>query len=68
MIELLQSLPLEINFRQAQNTYYIIAKTTFKELLLRARAGDENAVSWTDSFKHLGQMLFFNIAAVLQED
>jgi hypothetical protein len=67
IIKLLRSLPLEINFWHMQNIYYEIAKTAYKEFLLKTRAGDENAIRWVEVFKQIGHDLFFNTAAVLPE-
>lgn len=68
IIKLLQSLSIELNFWQVQNIYYKIAKTAYKEFLLQARGGDEDTVKGVEVFRDIGQMLFFNISAVLTED
>lgn len=68
VIELLKSLPIETNFWQMQNIYYKMAKTTYKEFLLKARSGDGDAARWVKAFKHIGDMLLFNISKVLPED
>lgn len=67
IMELLQLLPIEINFWYMQNIYYTMGKTTYKEFLVKAKSGDENAAMWAEVFKKIGQDLFFNIAAVLPE-
>ncbi len=67
IIKLLQLLPIEINFWHMQNIYYKIAKTTYKEFLLKSRSGDVNAIRWVEVFKQIGHDLFFNAAAVLPE-
>jgi alpha-amylase/alpha-mannosidase (GH57 family) len=65
VLELLKLLPIEINYWQTRNIYYKMAKTTYREFLLKTRAGNEDAVRWVDTFKYLGEMLFFNISSVL---
>lgn len=59
---LLKLLPIEINFWYMQNIYYKMTKTIYKEFLLKAKSGDENAVRWIDVFKQIGPDLFFNTA------
>jgi len=67
-LELLRLLPIEINYWQTQNIYYKIAKTTYREILARAGTGDEEANRWTATFTYIGEMLFFNVAAILPAD
>ncbi|MEW6068668.1 MAG: DUF3536 domain-containing protein [Nitrospirota bacterium] len=65
MLELLKSSPIEINYWQTQNIYYKIAKSSYKDFLFRSYQGDENAKRWVNTFKYIGEILFFNISAVL---
>jgi alpha-amylase/alpha-mannosidase (GH57 family) len=65
VLELLKLLPIEINYWQTRNIYYKMAKTIYREFLLKTRAGNEDAVRWVDTFKYLGEMLGFNISSVL---
>jgi hypothetical protein len=67
-VELLTLLPVEINLWQTQNIYYKMAKTAYGEFLSKAKSADEDAVKWIDIFKHVGDMLFFNIPSVLPEN
>lgn len=67
ILELFKMLPVEINYWQTQNIYYKMAKTTYREFLLKTMAGNEDAIKWVDTFKYLGEMLFFNISSVLPE-
>jgi alpha-amylase/alpha-mannosidase (GH57 family) len=67
-LELLKLLPVEINYWQTQNIYYKIIRTTYYEILSKAKSGDENAMRWIDHFKYLGEMLFFDISSVLPEE
>jgi hypothetical protein len=68
VIELLQLLPMEINYWQMQNTYYRIAKVAYVDFLMRASAGDSEAIECIDEFKGLGVDLRFNIEAVLPRE
>ncbi|MCF6154374.1 MAG: DUF3536 domain-containing protein [Candidatus Brocadia sp.] len=68
VIELLHSLPIEINFWFTQNIYFKIAKTQYKEFLSKQKSGDKDAARWVEVFKQIGHNLFFNITAVLPED
>lgn len=68
MIDVLNSLPFEINLWQIQNIYYKIAKITYREFLIKAKSGDTDVLRWIEEFKHIGQSLFFNIGAILQEN
>ncbi len=67
LLELIKSLPVEVNFWHIQNIYYKIAKSLYIEFLLRSKEGGENAKKWVASFKYIGEMLFFNIPAILPE-
>jgi hypothetical protein len=59
VLELLKLMPVEINYWQVQNIYYRMAKKVYSEFLVKAKAGDEDAARWIETFKYLGQMLFF---------
>ena len=65
LLELFRLLPVEINYWQAQNIYYKIAKTAFRDFLLKAKNGNEDARKWLPTFKYLGEMLFFNIPVII---
>ena len=67
-IELLVALPINVNNWQLQNVYYKIMKTAYGDFLSKANAGDADAKQWIDIFKHVGEMLFFNIQLVLPEN
>ncbi len=68
MVELLQTLPLEVNFWQFQNTYFKMAKTVYKEFLEDAKSGNEAASKWVEAFRRTGELLSFNTSALLSED
>jgi hypothetical protein len=61
-------MPVEMNFRQVQNIYLLIAKTAFREVLADAKNGSDTASKWVTDFKTLGEMLLFNLSAVLGVD
>ncbi len=65
VMELVRLLPLEINYWYVQNIYHRLSRTRYREMVRLADAGDPDAVRWIAGFKYLGEMLFFNIAAVL---
>jgi alpha-amylase/alpha-mannosidase (GH57 family) len=67
-VELLNLLPVKINLWQTQNIYYKMAKTAYGEFLSKANAGDADSKKWINTFKHLGDMLFFSIPSVLPKN
>jgi hypothetical protein len=67
VVELLQLLPVEVNYWQMQNTYYMTARFVYVGFLMRAKSGDSAAVQWIEEFKRLGRGLWFNIDAVLPD-
>ena len=71
-LESIRLLPVEINFRQMQNIYYKIAKTDYMKFLTKAKSGEPeiaaDADKWIAAFKYLGEMLFFNVSAVLSKE
>jgi alpha-amylase/alpha-mannosidase (GH57 family) len=64
-IELAQSIPIDMNYWQSQNIYYRIMTHSHRDIAARAAAGDEGAASWVSSFTHLGEILSFNVPAVV---
>jgi hypothetical protein len=68
IVELLNPLPVDINFWQIQNDYYRIARMAYLDHLLSGQSGDEHARAWIDSFRQLGLALWFNISAVLPRE
>jgi hypothetical protein len=67
VIELLQLLPMEINYWQMQNAYYMTARVSYMGFFMRAKAGDRKAAEWLEEFKGLGRNLMFNVQAVLPD-
>ncbi|TVM00088.1 MAG: glycoside hydrolase [Candidatus Brocadia sp. WS118] len=66
-LQLFSALPFEINLWHVQNVYYDMAKTTYKEFLIKAKAGDTDAAHWIETFRQIGHRLSFNIAAALPD-
>ncbi|MGE5301363.1 MAG: DUF3536 domain-containing protein [Acidobacteriota bacterium] len=64
LLELSQSLAIDMNYWQLQNTYYRIMKRTYGDFAVKAQSGDDVSVAWVKSFEHLGELLLFNTAAV----
>lgn len=56
-LDLIQSLPFEINIRQAQNRYYAVLLGIYPQIQQRQVAGDKEAEEWVRHFKSLGQKL-----------
>ena len=67
VIELLQLLPMETNYWQMQNAYFMTARIAYVGFLMRAKSGDSEAVEWVEEFKGLGRALSFNIEAILPD-
>ncbi|BCS53554.1 DUF3536 domain-containing protein [Geobacter sp. SVR] len=66
LTELIRALPNQIVLWQIQNDYYRLSKT-FYPGQLRACAASEEAAAWVEAFRALGEMLHFNLAALLPE-
>ena len=54
VIELLQLLPMEVNYWQMQNIYYRIAGVAYEESLKRSKAGDRDAAAWLRRVQRTG--------------
>jgi alpha-amylase/alpha-mannosidase (GH57 family) len=67
VIELLQLLPIEINYWHMQNTYYMTARVAYVGFLMHAKAGDTEAAAWVEEFKGLARNLSFNVQAILPD-
>jgi alpha-amylase/alpha-mannosidase (GH57 family) len=63
-LEIFRLLPVELNYWRSQNIYYKMAKTTFRDVLLKAGAGNEDARKWVSAFKYIGELLFFSLVQV----
>ncbi len=67
-IEIVRTLPFDLNYWQIQNVYYKMAKTVYRVFLLKAKEGDGTSAKWLDIYRSVGEKLFFNIATVLPEN
>ncbi|MDD5010148.1 MAG: DUF3536 domain-containing protein, partial [Syntrophorhabdaceae bacterium] len=63
IIELLRSIPVDIDYWTIQNIYYKIAKGSFEEFSARAANGDKEAEVWIEHFRQLGELIYFNVVA-----
>ncbi len=68
VLENLQLMPIELNFWQTQNLYYRMAKAVYAGMLAKAEAGEEEASQWVKTFVETGQLLFFNVEAILPKN
>jgi alpha-amylase/alpha-mannosidase (GH57 family) len=64
-LELMKILPIEFNYWKTQNLYFRLSTTVYRDMLLKGKSGDENAVKWINIFTYLGELLFFKVASVL---
>jgi alpha-amylase/alpha-mannosidase (GH57 family) len=62
--ELLREFPWEINYWQLQNTYFAMARSIYGEYEEKAQKGDEAAARWGEAFRRIGELLFFDTAAI----
>jgi alpha-amylase/alpha-mannosidase (GH57 family) len=64
LVEAVALLPVEVNLWQIQNMYWTMLQSRASEL----RSGPVVAsgqISWSEAIRNLGQLLFFNVPAVL---
>ena len=57
VVEVAQLLPFGIVFWHAQNVYYDLLQTQYRDFYRRARRGDEHAQAWVTDFVALGEGL-----------
>ncbi|HSB34564.1 MAG TPA: DUF3536 domain-containing protein, partial [Nitrospirota bacterium] len=62
---LLRSVPVDVVYWKVQNAYFRMAKTAYPSFVSLASSGNEAAQEWVESFRCLGEQLFFNTGAVL---
>ncbi|MBI5664424.1 MAG: DUF3536 domain-containing protein [Nitrospirae bacterium] len=67
LLELIKLLPAEINYWHMQNIYYKTADAFVRDASLKRAQGDEEASRCIDAFKYLGELLNFNVSAILKE-
>jgi hypothetical protein len=64
LIEAMALLPVEVNLWQTQNMYWTMLQSTDAELC--SSAEDASGLTcWSAAVRNLGQLLFFNVPAVL---
>ncbi len=51
LIELLPSVPVAVNLWHVQNVYFEMAKAMYAEIFSKAKAGDQDAAKWVESFR-----------------
>ena len=64
LVESLAALPVDVNLWQIQNIYWDMVQSRASEF----RSGDggpSGRISWSEAVRDLGQLLFFNVPAVL---
>ncbi|UCE78118.1 MAG: DUF3536 domain-containing protein [Nitrospiraceae bacterium] len=65
ILKLLRSIPLEINLWSVQNIYFELAQEKYHDLLSQLQPEDEGASRWADAFKQLGDVLNFDLSAIV---
>lgn len=68
LIELLPSVPLAVNLWHIQNAYLDMTKAVYADIFSKAKAGDQDAVKWVESFRKIGRVLSFNVDTVLPKN
>ena len=66
-MEILRSLPVEVNLWIMQNTYEEIARTVYAELVKNAKRGSEPARKLIEAFRRTGELLLFNVDSLFAE-
>jgi alpha-amylase/alpha-mannosidase (GH57 family) len=56
-VELMDTLPFEVNLWRVQNIYYRVLKSVYPQLREKAGLGDEAARAWVEQFASLGRKL-----------
>jgi len=64
LVEAVALLPLDVNLWQTQNMYWTMLQSHASELRSGA-GGASSRISWSEAVRNLGQLLFFNVPAVL---
>jgi hypothetical protein len=64
LIEAMALLPVEVNLWQTQNIYWSMLQSRDVELCTSA-GGASGLTCWSEAVRNLGQLLFFNVPAVL---
>lgn len=67
LLRILGIIPIELNFWKLQNIYYKLAKTHYDIMASKAKDGDSGASDWVKAFWETGEMLLFNMQALLPD-
>jgi alpha-amylase/alpha-mannosidase (GH57 family) len=67
LVELLETLPLELNLWETQNIFYKVAKCCYRKIAAEAASGNPDAARWVDAFGRLGARLTFNVNALTEK-
>ncbi len=62
VLELLESLSLNLNFWKAQNLYFSLRERLMAEMDEKVKRGDESAKEWFDAFNNLGKKIRIKIS------
>lgn len=61
MVGLTRFLPFPTDLQRAQNMYYLLLKTIYKDFTDRRREGDPSALDWINKFATLGKRLSIRV-------
>lgn len=64
LIELVRTIPIDVNYWLIQNTYYSMSTGVYTDFLEKADLGEEGAKRRVDNFDKLGEALQFNLNMV----
>jgi alpha-amylase/alpha-mannosidase (GH57 family) len=67
VMEMIKLMPVGINYWHMQNIYYGAAETFYRDISLKAKGGDKEALRCEGIFKYVGELLNFNVSAILKE-
>jgi hypothetical protein len=60
VLQILRTLPFELNLWKAQNIYFSIYRNNAKEMIERASSADPGAKEWISLFKDIGVLLYIH--------
>jgi hypothetical protein len=66
LVEAVALLPLAVNLWRTQNMYWTMLQRCASEVPSSAGMAS-GLISWSEAVKNLGEMLFFNVPAVLEK-
>lgn len=64
-IELIQSISLNVNLWQVQNVFFRVAHEKYQQLITAQESECDS--TWSNRFRHVGEMLSFNMQSLLQD-